>query len=127
MKPDTSNRPPLSETILVALFAGLMLGIFYAWHEWSWNNFFAGIAAGIGFMITYLFLTSITKPSAANWRLYMFTAISGAGGGLMWWLVAKTSANITSPILIGAIGAPVAMWLEAGNSEKKRSRERAQF
>jgi hypothetical protein len=54
-----------------------------------------------------------------KWRLYFHTSIAGLIGGLIWWVVAKTQINFLIPTMIGAVVAPVAMWLETGRSNKK--------
>ena len=116
---DSSKPPPLIITFLLAIFAGTMIGIFYGWDEWNWNNFLSGISAGIGFMVTYTFLTRILAVSTEEWRLYALTSIAGAVGGVMWWLVAKTQASIITSLLIGAVVAPTVTYFEAGRYRNK--------
>jgi len=119
MLSDNSKPPPLIETLLLAIFAGTMIGIFYVWYEWNWNNLLSGISAGIGFVITYIFLTRILTLSTEKWRLYALTSIAGVVGGVIWWLVAKTQASIITSSLTGAIVAPTGMWIEAGIHRNK--------
>jgi hypothetical protein len=116
---DNSKPPPLIITFLLAILAGTMIGIFYVGTEWNWNDFLSGISAGIAFMVTYTFLTRILRLSTQEWRLYALTSISGAVGGVIWWVVAKTQASIVTSSLIGAIIAPTVTYFEAGRNRNK--------
>jgi len=118
---DNPKPLPLIKTVLLAIFGGAVIGIFYIYvqGEWNWNNFLSGISAGIGFMVTYTFLTRILTLSTEEWRLYALTSISGAVGGVMWWLVAKTQASIITSLFIGAIIAPTLTYFEAGKHRNK--------
>jgi hypothetical protein len=105
------NEQSMIKTGLLAIFAGIFIGIFYICYESSWSNFFSGIAAGIGFSLTFFVSTVVLKLSKKGWRLYLHSVVAGLVAGFAWWLVAKTHNAIT-PIIIGGLGAPIAMWLE---------------
>jgi hypothetical protein len=112
------NEQSMIKTGLLAIFAGILIGIFDICYEWSWGNFLSGIVAGIGFTITFFVSTVVFKFSKNGWRLYLHCVIAGLVAGFMWWLVTKTH-NVITPVIIGGIGAPLAMWLETRNYNKK--------
>jgi hypothetical protein len=121
MGSDIPKRPPLIETASLAIFAGCLIGIFYVWYAWTWRNFLSGLAAGIGFTVTFFILTGILQLSIEKWRLYLYTSIAGFVGGLLWWMVANTETNTLIPMLIGATVAPIVMWLDTGRYSGKSS------
>jgi ABC-type uncharacterized transport system permease subunit len=104
--------------MLLAVFAGTFIGIFYVWSEWSWNGFLSGIISGIVFALTFCVLTVVLKLSKNGCLLYLHCAVSGLVGGFAWCLVARTN-TIIIPVAIGTIGAPLAMWLETRNWKRK--------
>ncbi len=112
------NEQSIIKTALLAVFAGTFIGIFYVWSEWSWNGFLSGIVSGIGFALTFFLLTVVLKLSKNGWHLYLHCTVSGLVGGLAWWLVARTN-TIIIPMVVGAIIAPLAMWLETRNYKGK--------
>ncbi len=112
------NEQSMIKTGLLAVFAGTFIGIFYVWSEWSWSGFLSGIVSGIGFNVAFFVLTVVLKLSKVGWHLYLRCAVSGLVGGLAWWLVAKTNTAII-PMIVGAVGAPLAMWLETRNYKGK--------
>jgi hypothetical protein len=57
--------------------------------------------------------------SKKGWHLYLHCAVSGLVGGLAWRLVAGTK-TINIPMVVGAIGAPLAMWLETRDYRENR-------
>ena len=118
MNSENRNEQPMIKTGLMAILAGIFIGIFYVCYEWSWNNFLSGIVSGIGFTVTFFVLRVILKLSKDGWHLYLHCIVSGLVGGLAWWLVAKTNTVIT-PMIIGGVGAPLAMWFETRNSNGK--------
>lgn len=112
------NEQSMIKTGLLAVFAGTFIGIFYAWSEWSWNGFLSGIVSGIGFALTFFVLTVVLRLPKNGWHLYLHCAVSGLVGGLAWWLIARTNTIIV-PIAVGAVGAPLAMWLETRDYKRE--------
>jgi branched-subunit amino acid transport protein len=117
-----SKRPSgqsIIKTGLAAVFAGLCIGIFDVCYEWSWNNLLSGIVAGIAFTLAFFTGTVVLGLSKDKWRLYLHSAIAGVVGGLTWWLVARTDASVFVSMMVGGVGAPIAMWLETRNWKTK--------
>jgi hypothetical protein len=109
------NGHSIIKTGLAAIFAGLCIGIFYVCYEWNWSNLLSGIVAGIAFTLMFFITTVVLGLSKDEWRLYLHSAVAGVIGGLAWWLVARTDASVFVPMMVGGVGAPIAMWLETRN------------
>jgi hypothetical protein len=114
-----SNHDSIMRTGLMAVFAGLMMGVFYVCYERSWSNLLSGIAAGIGFTVVFFIMTVLLRLSKEGWRLYALAAVAGLAGGLAWWSVAEPHSSPFVAVIIGGIGAPVAMWAETRNKDTK--------
>ena len=115
LNPENSNGHFIIKTGLAAVFAGLCIGIFYVCYEWNWNNLLSGIVAGIAFTLTFLITTVVLGLSKDKWRIYLHSVVAGIVGGFAWWLVARTGVSFFVSMLVGGVGAPVAMWLETRN------------
>ncbi len=106
------NEQSIIKTGLLAIFAGVGIGVFYVCYEWNWNNFLSGIVAGIGFTLAFFLTTVVLKLPQNGWYIYLHTVAAGLVGGLAWWGVATTQTNVIIPMLIGGVAAPLAIWIE---------------
>ena len=121
MDSDISKQPPLIKTALLSILTGCLIGVFHVWYAWTWRNFLSGLAAGVGFTVTFFIITTILQDSMNKWWLYIYTSIAGIVGGLLWWVIAMTETNILIPVLIGATIAPIGLWLDTGRHSRKSS------
>jgi hypothetical protein len=121
MNPKNQNEQSIIKTGLLAIFAGVIIGVFYVCYEWSWNNLLSGIVAGIGFTVMFFLTTVVFKLPKDGWHLYFHTVVSGLVGGLAWWAVATTQTSVIIPMMIGGVAAPLTMWLETRGYSKKGS------
>jgi len=120
MNPKNKNEQSIIKTGLLAIFAGVIIGVCYVWYEWSWNNLLSGIIAGIGFTLVFFLMTIVIKLPKDGWYLYFYSAVSGLVGGLVWWAVATTQTSVIIPMMIGGVAAPLAMLLDTREYSKKK-------
>lgn len=75
----------------IALFAGILVGVFDLWiYQLSWRGFFAGLAAGVTY---WLFVVFLYHPGMHRYPLVIIAlaAIAGSAGATAWWLVSRGS------------------------------------
>ncbi len=110
----TDEKYPLLKTLLYAIFAGSMVGVFDLWaFEPSLKLFLAGQASGITFSLVFVFISYFNKSKKGIW-LITLTTISGALAGLVWWFVADSFLQLWIVILIGVCLTNLTMWIDTG-------------
>ena len=90
MSPEERNEQSMIKTALIVVLSGAVIGVYYVWYEWSWNNLLSGIVAGIGSTAVFVLTTEVFKFRKYGLYLYIHTVIAGLAGGLVWWLIATT-------------------------------------
>ena len=110
----TDEKRSLLKTVLGAIFAGFILGVIDLWaFEPSIRLFFAGVAAGITFALTF-FISIHLFGSLKVTYLLTLTAASGGLGGLAWWSVSQSSIRPVIAVIIGILLALIAVWADRG-------------
>jgi len=108
----TEKRRSFLETIILAVFCGVLIGVFYLWvFEASLPLFFAGIAAGVVFTVA-ISLVIYFFGVQCGCRGIILTGVAGAIAGAAWWLVMQPTIHISLAVVIGAGLAIVIVWAE---------------
>lgn len=109
-----AEKRSLLKTLLLAVFAGVILGVFDLWaFEPSMSLFLAGAAAGVIFAVIFgvvIYFFGLQRGIS----LIFLTGASGGAAGFVWWYVAKSAVQPGIAIFIGMLLAEIAMWAEGG-------------